>query len=69
MVKTLKKSSPEPAGRFPLNLVCIQPTIVYSNDDPRMTLTYFTARSFSYFGFLWGKSENWIFQKLLQPVA
>ena len=50
MVKTLQKSSsPEPAGRFSRNLVCsirdTQPIIVYSNDDPGVTLTYFTARS------------------------
>ena len=46
MVKTFQKSSsPEPAGRFPRNLVCtIQPIIVCSN-DPGVTLTYFTARS------------------------
>ena len=48
--KTLQKSSsPEPAGRFPRNLVCsirgLQPIIVSSNDDPGVTLTYFTARS------------------------
>ena len=49
MVKTLQNSSsPEPAGRFPRNLVCsigAQPIIVCSNDDPRVTLTYLTARS------------------------
>ena len=50
MVKTLQKSSsPEPAGRFSRNLVCsiggLQPIIVCSNDDPGVTLTYFTARS------------------------
>ena len=38
-----KSSSAEPAGRFPLNLVCS--IIVCSNDDPGVTLTYFTARS------------------------
>ena len=51
MVKTLQKSSsPEPAGQFSRNLVCsignsIQPIINCSNDDPGVTLTYFTARS------------------------
>ena len=50
MVKTLQKSStPEPAGRFPQNLECsiggLQPILVCSNDDPGLTLTYFTARS------------------------
>ena len=47
--KTLQKSSsPEPVDRFPRNLVCSigdQPIIVCSNDDPGLTLTYFTARS------------------------
>ena len=47
MVKTLQKSSSsEPKGRFPRNLVCsILPIIVCSNDDPGVTLTYFTASS------------------------
>ena len=49
MVKTAQKSSPpEPAGRFSLNLVCSiwdSSSSVSLNDDPRMTLTYFTARS------------------------
>ena len=48
--KNLKKSSSqEPAGRFPQNLVCsiwgLLPIIVCINDDPGVTLTYFTARS------------------------
>ena len=34
--KTCQKSSPEPAGRFPRNLVCsFGPIIVCSNYDPR----------------------------------
>ena len=37
----------------------LQPIIVYSNDDPRVTLTYFTAWSnLVILAFLWGKSEN-----------
>ena len=40
--KTTQKSSPEPADRFPRGL---QPITVCANDDPGMTLTYFTARS------------------------
>ena len=49
--KTLEKSSLEPAGRFPRNLVHVCTIwgflliIVCSNDDLGMTLTYFTARS------------------------
>ena len=47
--KTLQKSSPEPVGGFPGNLVCSigdsGPIRVCSNDDPGLTLTYFTARS------------------------
>ena len=48
--KTLQKlSSPELAGRFPRILVWkhwgLQLIIVCSNDDPGVTLTYFTARS------------------------
>ena len=48
MVKTLQKSSPEPAGGFPRNLVCSigdSPRHSCSNVDPGLTLTYFTARS------------------------
>ena len=45
MVKTLQKSSPEPKGQWLWGLVCsIGPIIVCSNDDPRLTFTYFTAR-------------------------
>ena len=41
------KSSQKPTGRFSRNLVCwgIQHIIVCSNDDPGVTLTYFTAMS------------------------
>ena len=48
IVKTLQKSSsPEPKGHWPCGLVCSigdGPIIVCSNDDPRLTLTYFTVR-------------------------
>ena len=37
----------------------LQPIIVCSNDDPRMTLAYFTARLiFENIGFYMGKGEN-----------
>ena len=39
-----KSSFPEPAGRFPRKLVCSIGDF-YSNDDPGLTLIYFTARS------------------------
>ena len=58
MVKTLQKSSSlEPKGQWPCGLVCsIGPSIVCSNDDPRLTLTYFTARSnLVSYAFIWGK--------------
>ena len=56
MVKTLQKSSsPELAGRFSRLL----PIIVYSNDDPRVTLTYFMARSnLVILAFLWEKVKT-----------
>ena len=46
MVKPLQKSSsPEPKGQWPCGLVSSTgysgPIIVYSNDDPRLTLIYF----------------------------
>ena len=50
MVKILRKSSSvEPAGPISTKLGIlhpgVQPIIVCSNDDPGVTLTYFTARS------------------------
>ena len=37
----------------------LQPIILYSNVDPRVTLTYFTARSnLVILVFLWEKGEN-----------
>ena len=42
MVKSLHKSSQKPVNRFPQHLVC---SIGCSNDDPGLTLIYFTARS------------------------
>ena len=39
---------------------------VCSNDDPGLTLTYFTARSnLVPYAFIWEKIKQWIFQKLL----
>ena len=39
---------------------------VYSNDDPGLTLIYFTARSnLVPHAFVWEKVEQWLFQKLL----
>ena len=47
MVKPLQTSSSlEPVDRVLRNLACsILPIIVYTNDDPGLILTYFTARS------------------------
>ena len=62
MVKTLKKSSsPEPKGQWPCGLVCrigdSVPIIVYSNDDHRLILTYFKARSnLVPYAFIWRKT-------------
>ena len=39
---------------------------VSSNDDPGLTLTYFTATSnLVPYAFVWEKVKQWIFQKLL----
>ena len=47
--KNPSKSSPEPVVRFPRDLVCsIRDSgliTVCSNDDPRLTLIYFTTKS------------------------
>ena len=62
VVKTLQKSSsPEPNGQWPCGFICsigdAGPIIVCSNDDPRLTLTYFTARSnLVPYAFIWGKT-------------
>ena len=40
--------------------------VVCSNDDPGVTLTYFTARSnLVTMAFLWGKSENGGFSEII----
>ena len=59
MVKTLQKSSsPEPAGRFSRN---------YSNDDPRVTLTYITTRSnLETYAFLWEKVKTVDFSETIE---
>ena len=63
--KTLKKSSfLEPKGRWPWNLVCsigcsLEYYQVCSNDDPGLTLTYFTARSnLVSYAFVWDKGKT-----------
>ena len=58
MVKTLQKSSPEPAGQFPRNFPCSIGDSC-SNDDPGVTLTYFTARAnLVTLAFLWEKVKT-----------
>ena len=42
---------------------------VCSNDDPGLTLTYFTTRSnLVPYAFVWEKVRQWIFQKLLSSM-
>ena len=42
---------------------------VYLNDDLRLTLTYFTARSnLVSYAFVWEKVKQWIFHKLLSSI-
>ena len=57
--KNLKKSSPEPEGRWPWNLVCSMVLEYYqvcSHDDTGLTLTYFTAMSYLVpYAFVWEK--------------
>ena len=48
----------------------LQPTIVCSNDDPGLTLTYFTERSnLETWAFVWEKVKTVDFHKLLKPVT
>ena len=43
---------------------------ICSNDDPGLTLTYFTARSnLVPCAFVWGKVKQWNFQKLLSSIV
>ena len=59
-----KKSSPGPKGRWPWNLVCsvgmqLEYYQVCSNDEPWLTLTYFTTRSnLVPYAFVWEKSKT-----------
>ena len=70
MVKALKKSPPEPKGRWPWNLVCsigFSSTIkFFSNDDPGVTLTYFTARwNLVPYAFVWEKVKTMEFSETI----
>ena len=63
MVKTLKKSSSlEPKGQWPWNGMqhrVLEYYQVCSNDDPELTLTYFTARSnLVSYAFIWEKGKT-----------
>ena len=72
MVKTLQKSSPEPMDRFPRNRLVsswgLQPIIVCSNDEPGLTLNYFTARSnlVTFFAFLLEKLKTVDFSETIE---
>ena len=59
------------SNKFNMKHRGLLPIIVCSNDNPGVTLTYFTARSnLVILAFLYMKmGKQWIFQKLLQPVA
>ena len=71
MVKKLKKSSsPEPKKTMTLKVGMQHRVLEYyqvcSNDDPGLTLTYFTAVSIWSIVLLYEKKvKQWIFQKLL----
>ena len=73
MVLTLQKSSsPESKGQWLCGLVCsIGPIIVCSNDDPRVTLICFMARSnFVSYAFIWGKLlESHLMEESLQQMT
>ena len=76
IVKTLLKSSPEPAGRFnetwyvALGTPAQHSLFKCHYDDLEVTLTYFTALSnFVTEGLLLEKVKKCFFQKLLQPVT
>ena len=56
--KNLKKSSPEPKGRWSWNLVCSIGCLSLFNDDSGLTLTCFTARSnLVPYAFVWEKGK------------
>ena len=75
MVKTHQKSfSPEPPGWLPWNLVCsigeLGSIIVCSNDDPRMTMTYFIPKiNFYYLRFYMKKSKMVIHRVSWSQIA
>ena len=69
--KNLKKSSRRPMTlKFSMHHQVLEYYQVCSNDDPGLTLTYFTARSNLFpYAFVWGKKvKQWIFQKLLSSM-
>ena len=66
--KNLNKSSPEPKGRWPRNLVCsIQ---IPPSDDPVLTLTYFMAMSNSVpYAFVWENGKTMDFTETIDVYA
>ena len=61
--KLNKSSSLELKGPWPWNLVYYQ---VYSNDDPGLTLTYFTTRSnLAPYAFVWEKGKTLDFSETI----
>ena len=67
MVKTIEiSSSLEPKGQWPWDLVCgivdVGPNPICTNDESRLTLTYFIAMSnLIPNAFIWGNLEMFIF--------
>ena len=69
--KNMKNSSSSGTKTPMTSTLCMQHRVleyyqIYSNDDPVLTLTYFTAVSdLVPYAFVWEKVKQWIFQKLL----
>ena len=68
--KNFKKSSPEPKGRWPWNVVTQHQVLEYyqvcSNDDPGLTLTCITAKSNMVpYAFVWEKDKTMDFSETI----
>ena len=65
MVKTFGTKRPMTL-KFGMKHRVLEYNQIYSNDEPGLTLTYFTARSnLVYYAFVWGKGETMDFSETI----
>ena len=70
MLKTLKRTKRPMTSKFCMQHWVLEYYQVCSNDDPGMTLTYFTSRpTFVPYAFVWGKGKTLFFFFVLQKLC